>query len=64
MKLRIITGIAIVLFLVVVSFFLIKGDALTHSAPANTKPSVSQIKAEEKAAKEGLFDPSGPAIIH
>jgi hypothetical protein len=64
MKLKWITAVVILVFLVVLSYFFINGYILYHAPVPDSKPSPAVIRGKIKAAKEGLYDPSAPPIVH
>jgi hypothetical protein len=64
MKLKWITGIGIVVFLVLLINFLIAGYLFSSQPTPGMRPSHAAISAKIKAAKSGLFNPPSPAIIH
>ncbi len=60
LKLKQYVGIAIIVFAVLVAFFLLRAYVLTGQPQTLEQ----QSQSRQKAAQNGLFDPSAPPIIH
>lgn len=61
MKLKWITLVPIVLFGLIVVYFVVAGELFYNP---KAKPSPAALQTELKAIKNGVFEPSKPAIVH
>lgn len=64
MKLKWLTAGFIVVFCVITTYLILKGDILYHKPAPGTRPSPAAISSAKKAIKDGVYAPSNSAIVH